>query len=117
MFYGLAFAAGVDEGESNLQVGEYSEEAKSAINEMLNGFIYITDSTPILNALPGLYYICDEVTSLNVIAPESGIINILFKSGNTPTTLTVTSSSNQIIKWTNNFDPTNLAINTIYEII
>jgi len=116
VFYGLATAAGVDEGESELPVGEYSEEAKSAISEMLNGIVYIASATPVFNALPGLYYICDEVTTLAVTAPSSGIVNIMFKSGETPTVLTITSSANQAIKWANGFDPTTLEANTTYEI-
>lgn len=116
VFYGLATAAGVDEGNSEFPVGEYSEEAKSAISEMLNGIVYIASVTPVFNALPGLYYICDEVAALAVTAPSSGIVNIMFKSGEIPTVLTITSSTNQVIKWANNFDPTTLEANTTYEI-
>lgn len=38
-FYGLAKAAGADEKESTLPVGEYTEKAKKAIQQMLGGIL------------------------------------------------------------------------------
>lgn len=61
-------------------------------------------------------YICGEVLSLNITIPDSGIVDVVFESGSTPTVLTVTPPTGQTIKWANGFDPTALEVNTIYEI-
>lgn len=115
-FYGLAKAAGSDEKDSTLQVGQYTDSAKSAIHTMLNGPVSVTGTTPSITALPGIQYICGEVLSLNITLPDSGIIDVVFESGTTATVLTVTSPTGVTIKWANGFDPDNLEANTTYEI-
>ena len=115
-FYGLAKAAGADERFSTLSVGQYTEAAKSAISTMLNGSVSVTGSTPSITALPGIRYICGEVLSLNITLPNSGIIDVVFESGSTPTVLTITPPTGQTLKWTNGFDPASLDANTTYEI-
>ena len=115
-FYGLAKAAGSDEKNSTLPVGQYTESAKSAISEMLNGSVSVSGTTPTINALPGIRYVCGEVTTIDIVTPASGIIDVVFTSGSTPAVLTVTPPSGMTMRWANGFDPDNLEADTTYEI-
>lgn len=111
-FYGLAKSAGHDEKNSTLPVGQYSEDAKSAIHDMLNGSVSVSGTTPTIVAKSGIRYVCGEVTSLDFTPPASGICDVVFTSGSTPTVLTVPST----VKWANGFDPTSLDADTTYEL-
>lgn len=117
VFYALAKAAGADmKNIASTTVGQYPEAQKSAISQMLSGSITITGTTPTINALPGLRYICGEVSTLTVNLPASGCVDIQFESGSTPTVLTVNAAQGQTVKWANGFDPTSLDADTTYEI-
>ena len=118
-FYGLAKAAGdTSQSASSNAVGVYTEDAKSKISDMLNAPVSVSGSTPTITAKPGVRYICGEVSTLAVQAPESGCIDVLFESGSTATVLTVTSAKSGVsaIKWADGFDPSSLDANTVYEI-
>ena len=116
-FYGLAKAAGdTTQSASSNAVGQYTDSAKSAISEMLNGAVSVSGTTPVINALPGVRYVCGEVATLEIVLPESGIIDVTFESGSTPTVLTVTPPTGVTLKWANGFDPDNLDADTTYEI-
>lgn len=116
-FYGLAKAAGdTTQSQSANTVGTYTEEAKSAISEMLGGSVAVSGTTPTINAKAGIRYICGEVTTLDITLPASGIVDVVFTSGSTPTVLTITPPTGQTVKWANGFDPTNLDADTTYEI-
>ena len=115
-FYGLAKAAGSDEKNSTLPVGQYTESAKSAISTMLNGPVTVSGTTPTINALPGIQYVCGEVSTLDITLPASGCVDVVFTSGSTPTVLTVTPPTGVTVRWANGFDPTSLEANTTYEI-
>ena len=56
-------------------------------------------------------YVCGELATLSITAPQSGIIDVVFESGTTPTVLTVTGIT--FPEW---FDPTDLEADAIYEI-
>ena len=115
-FYGLAKAAGADEKDSALPAGQYTDTAKSAISEMLNGAVSVSGTTPSITALSGVRYICGQVDTLTIVVPSSGCIDVTFESGSTPTVLTVTPPTGMTIKWANGFDPSSLEANTTYEI-
>lgn len=115
-FYGLAKAAGADEKNSSLTLGQYTENAKSAIHEMLNGPVEVTGTTPVITALPGISYKCNEVSTLDITLPAFGCIDVIFESGSTPTVLTVTPPTGQTVRWANGFDPSALEADTTYEI-
>ena len=115
-FYGLAKAAGFDEKNSTLPVGQYTESAKSAISQMLNGSVSVTGSTPSITALPGIRYVCGEVATLDITLPASGIVDVVFTSGSTPTVLTVTPPTGMTVEWANGFDSTALEADTMYEL-
>ena len=112
-FYGLAHAAGdTTQKTSSNAVGTYTEDAKSAISDMLNGSVSVSGTTPTIVAKSGIRYVCGEIASLDFTPPASGICDVVFTSGSTPTVLTVPST----VKWANGFDPSNLDANTTYEL-
>ena len=118
-FYGLAKAAGdTSQSSSSNAVGTYTETAQSKIHEMLDAPVIVSGTTPTITGKAGIKYICGEVSTLSITAPESGCIDVVFTSGSTPTVLTVTSAKTGVtaIKWMNGFDPTSLDANTTYEI-
>ena len=78
----------------------------------------ITGSTPSIIGTANNRYICEECSTLSIVAPESGCIDVVFESGSTPTVLTVTSAKSGVsaIKWPAWFDEDNLDANVTYEI-
>jgi hypothetical protein len=78
--------------------------------------IHVSGTTPVITAVANTQYICGEVATLDITLPASGCIDVLFKSGSTPTVLTVTPPTGVTVKWANGFDPTALETNTTYEI-
>lgn len=116
-FYGLAKASGdTTQSQSDNPVGQYTDEAKSAISSMLNAPESVSGMTPTITAKAGVRYICGECTTLDITTPESGIVDITFTSGATPTVLTVTPPTGMTMMWANGFDSTALEANTVYEI-
>ena len=115
-FYGLAKAAGSNEKNSTLPVGQYTESAKSAISTMLSAPVTVSGTTPTINALPGIQYVCGEASTLDITLPASGCVDVVFQSGSTPTVLTITPPTGVTVRWANGFDPTSLEANTTYEI-
>ena len=81
-----------------------------------NPVVQITGSTPTINALSGVRYVCGECATLDITLPASGCIDVVFESGSTPTVLTITPPTGQTLKWANGFDPTSLDANTTYEV-
>lgn len=78
----------------------------------------VTGSTASITGVANHRYICGEVSELSIVAPESGIIDVLFTSGTTPTVLTVTSAKTGVtdILWANDFDPTTIDASATYEL-
>jgi len=76
-----------------------------------SGTVSVTGSTPSITALPGIRYVCGEVATLGITLPASGIVDVVFTSGSTPTVLTVTG-----VTWPEWFDPTSLEANRTYEL-
>lgn len=76
----------------------------------------VTGTSPTIVCEDNHRYICGEVLSLNITLPNSGIIDVVFESGTTPTVLTITPPTGVTVKWANGFDPTTLEANTTYEI-
>ena len=112
-FFGLAKAAGdTTQSQSSNAVGQYTEEAKSAISEMLGGSVSVSGTTPTIVAKSGIRYVCGEVATLDFTPSQTGICDVVFTSGATATVLTVPNT----VKWANGFDPTSLEANTTYEI-
>lgn len=79
--------------------------------------VTVSGATPSITGMDGYRYICGEVSTLNITAPASGCIDVVFTSGTTPTVLTVTTAkAGATIKWANGFDPSSLDADTVYEI-
>jgi len=74
--------------------------------------VEVSGTTPTIVADVNHRYVCGEVSTLDFTPCSSGICDIVFTSGTTPTTLTVPNT----IKWANDFDPTSLDASTIYEL-
>ena len=110
-FYGLAKAAGdATQSASSNAVGTYTENAKSAISDMLNGAVQVSGTTPTITALSGVRYVCGEVSTLDITPCVSGICDVIFTSGSTATVLTLPNT----VKFPDGaFTP---EVNTIYEI-
>lgn len=117
-FYGLAKAAGdTSQASSSNAVGTYTESAKSAISQMLDAPENVSGTTPSITAKAGVRYVCGECSTLTIVAPASGCIDVVFTSGSTATVLTISSAkANTTIKWVGDFDPTSLDADTTYEI-
>lgn len=92
-FYGLAKAAGdTTQSQSSNAVGNYTEDAKSAISEMLNGSVSVSGTTPTIVAKSGIRYVCGEVATLDFTPSQTGICDVVFTSGSTPTVVTLPST-------------------------
>ena len=74
--------------------------------------ISVTGSTPSITGESGKRYICGTVDSISITPPQTGIIDVVFSSGTTPTVLTVPSSV-MFPAW---FDSTSLNASTVYEL-
>ena len=116
VFYGLTKAAGVDMASSSNAVGTYTDEAKTAIKQMLgvhdtyDSFIEeVTGTDVTITGQPSYRYNCGEVYSLTVTPPSSGTIDIRFTSGSTPTVLTLPQTVKMPEWWVE------VEANTIYE--
>ena len=116
-FYGLAKAAGADEKNSTLPVGQYTDTAKAAIKAMLDitgecQTVTVTGTTPTITATQNTRYVCGEVTTLDFTPSASGICDVIFQSGATATVL-ILPSTVILPSW---FDATALEANMTYEI-
>lgn len=116
-FYGLAKAAGADEKDSTLPVGTYTDSAKTAIKNMLGvidggGTISetITGTDPTITAQNNFRYMCGELYTLNFTPCVSGVCEVIFTSGATPTVLTLPDTVRMPTWWTG------VEANTTYEI-
>ena len=111
-FYGLAKAAGdATQSASSNAVGTYTEEAKSAISDMLNGAVQVSGTTPTITALSGVRYVCGEVATLDITPCATGICDVMFTSGSTATVLTLPNT----VKFPNG-DTFTPEANTTYEL-
>lgn len=92
-FYGLAKAAGdTTQSQSSNAVGNYTEDAKSKISEMLGGSVSVSGTTPTIVAKSGIRYVCGEVATLDFTPSQTGICDVVFTSGSTPTVVTLPST-------------------------
>ena len=117
VFYGLAKASGdTTQSSSSNVVGIYTDEAKTAIKQMLDvhdtidSFVKdVTGTDVTITGQPSYRYNCGEVYSLTVTPPSSGTIDFRFTSGSTPTVLTLPSTVKMPEWWVE------VEANTIYE--
>ena len=71
------------------ELADEVEEAKSAISDMLNGAVLVENTTPTITALSGVWYVCGEVATLDFTPCATGMCDVVFTSGSTPTVVTL----------------------------
>ena len=104
-------------GSSN-SVGTYTEAAKSAISDMLNAPVSVSGSTPSITAKSGVRYVCGECSTLTVVLPASGDVEVIFESGSTATVLTLTPPTGVTsVKFPAWFNSASLDANCVYDMI
>lgn len=81
-------------------------ESGAMVSETVSG----TD--PVITGVDNHRYVCGTVDTLTLTPPSSGIVDVVFTSGTTPTVLSVPST----VKWPGWFDPSSLDASTTYEI-
>lgn len=112
-FYGLAKAAGdTTQASSSNATGTYTETAQSKIHEMLDAPVMVSGTDPVIIGKAGIRYICGECNTLTLTPPASGIVDVVFTSGITPTVLSVPNT----VKWPGWFDSTSLDASTTYKL-
>lgn len=121
---GPNIGTGVIEGTDaqNLLAQEVAEMAYKAgkkfitdnisANDVDDGIVKVSGSTPTITGRAGTRYICGEVATLSITPPATGSIDVMFKSGSTPAVLTVPNTV-QFPSW---FNPSDLEANVTYEI-
>jgi len=94
--------------------------ADKIISELENAgsvkVVTVAGTNPVIQAEENTRYVCGEVITLDITLPASGIVDVVFTSGSTPTVLTITPPTEQTVKWANEFDSTSLDADTTYEI-
>lgn len=73
----------------------------------------ISDTDPTISGVANNRYMCGTVDTIDITPPSSGVIDVFFQSGETPTVLTIPET----VLLPTGFDATSLEANTIYEII
>ena len=116
VFYGLAKAAGADEKNSILPVGQYTESAQTAIKQMLGVkddydslVVEVSGTDPVITGKASYRYNCGELYTLSITPPEFGTMDIIFTSGATPTVLTLPNTVKMPTWWAG------IETNTTYE--
>ncbi len=105
---------GINSG-ANITPGTNAAET-TIVDELNCAPVTVSGTTPSITALPGVRYICGEVSTITIVPPASGCVDVVFTSGSTPALLTVTPPTGMTMKWANGFDPTALDADTVYEI-
>lgn len=74
--------------------------------------VAVSGTTPSIMAVSGNRYVCGTVEQLTITPSPSGVFSVRFKSGETPTVLTVPNW----VRWADGFDPTALQANATYRL-
>lgn len=90
----------------------YVDSAISTATDPDGNVVTVSGSTPSITGESGKRYVCGTVDSISITPPQTGIVDIVFSSGTTPTVLTV---PNTVLfpAW---FNPANLSASSTYEI-
>lgn len=99
-----------DAGDDYVLTAQDKADIAAEVSEML--VETVSGTTPTIAGVANHRYMCGELASLTATFPASGIVDIVFASGTTPTVLDVSES----IKWPDGFDPTALKADVIYEL-
>ena len=80
----------VGNGEPPEPLDDWIQEAQELLAEVEDLTVEVSGETPSITGEAGKTYICGTLTSLTITPPESGMMNVMFTSGSTATTLTAT---------------------------
>lgn len=111
----IAAAASETATGGNIVPGSNATET-TIVDELNAAPVTVSGTTPSITALPGVRYICGEVSTITIVPPASGCVDVVFTSGSTAAVLTVTPPTGMTMHWANGFDPTSLSAETVYEI-
>lgn len=106
-------SAGIGDTDKTWSANKIASELEDVGNVKV---VTVAGATPVIQAEENARYICGEVSTLDITLPASGIVDVVFTSGSTPTVLTITPPTGQTVKWANGFDSTALDADTTYEI-
>ena len=95
-----------------IKAGEDAVEAAEKIQSMPTVTVEVAGETPTIVGEPYHLYVCGEVSTLDFTPSETGLCDVIFISGTTPTVLTLPNTLLFPI-W---FDPDHLESNATYEI-
>ena len=115
LFEALKGGGGSSNGVTDVRVNGASVVTDHIANISLPKTENVTGATPSITAVADTRYICGEISTLAITTPASGIIDVVFESGSTPTVLTITPPTGLTMKWAGGWDETCEA-NTTYEI-
>ena len=90
----------------------YVDDAISAATDPDGNVVTVTGSTPAITGESGKRYVCGTVDSISITPPGTGIIDVVFSSGTTPTVLTVPNT----VRFPAWFNSASLDASTTYEI-
>ena len=90
----------------------YPTNLRAELEDMIPTVVTVSGSTPTITAVKNGQYKCGTLTSLSFTPSATGVCDVIFTSGTTPTVLTVPNT----VKWPDWFDPTSLDASTTYEL-
>lgn len=113
--YLARIAQGGSSGVTDVQVNGQSvvnDGVAEITTADLDNVVIVSGTTPSITASAGTRYECGEVSTLSFTPSGTGICDVIFTSGSTPTVLTIPNT----VKLPSWFDATSLDANTTYEI-
>lgn len=115
-YVGIDAVAETTTSEQVAAVEAAGAEQIAAIEAAAKPPIEVSGATPTITAEAGRRYVCTAaaVTELGFTPSASGICDVIFTSGTTPTTLDTTVLSGVV--WPGWFNPASLEASTTYEI-
>ena len=93
-----------------VESSEYVSTVAANVNTMQ--VVYVSGSTPAITGVANTRYVCGEVSTISITPPETGIIDVIFRSGNTAAQLTL---PNDVVV-AGNMDVNSLNTNSTYEV-
>ena len=66
--------------------------ADKAKLDMVGSVVTVSGTTPVITAASGVRYVCGEITTLDFTPCATGICDVVFASGSTPTVVTLPST-------------------------
>ena len=115
-YVGVDAVAETTTSEQVAAVEAAGAEQIAAIEAAAKPPIEVSGATPTITAEAGRRYVCTAaaVTELSITPCATGVCDVVFTSGTTPTTLDPTALAG--VEWPGWFDPEHLEASTTYEL-